>query len=102
MTNISTLGQNDFIRSQVLKIQDQLDTLSSQVSSGKKSQVFSGINNVSQLSLQLNGQVSLTNSYVTNITNAGTRIDPMQTVLQRVTDIANQVRNDALIAASSA
>jgi flagellin-like hook-associated protein FlgL len=102
MTNISTLGQNDLIRSQVLKIQNQLNTLSAQVSSGNKAQVFSGINDVAQLSLQLNGQQSLTQSYMTNINNAQTRVAPIQSVLQRITDIANQLRNDALTASSGA
>src|SRR6185369_15887739 len=102
MTSISTLGQNDFIRTQVLKIQNQLNTLSYQVSSGNKSQVFSGINDVAQLSLQLNDQQTLTKSYVANINNAQTRISPIQAVLQRITDVANQVRNDALTASSGA
>src|SRR3954471_4914593 len=102
MSTISTLGQNDFIRSQMQRIQKQMDALSSEVSSGKKAQVFSGINDVSQLSLQLNDQVSLTQSYITNINNAKTRIAPIQSVLQRITDIANQLRNDALTGSSAA
>jgi flagellar hook-associated protein 3 FlgL len=102
MSTISTLGQNDFIRAQIMRIQKQMDTLNNQVSSGKKAQVFSGINDVSQLSLQLNHRVSLTQSYITNIDNAKTRIKPVQAVLQRITDIANQLRNDALIGSSAA
>jgi flagellar hook-associated protein 3 FlgL len=102
MTSISTLGQNDFIRSQVMKIQTQLNTLSAQVSSGNKSQTFSGINDVTQLSLQLNDQQSLTQSYISNINNAQTRIAPIQAVLQRITEVANQLRNDALTASSGA
>jgi flagellar hook-associated protein 3 FlgL len=102
MTSISTLGQNDFIRSQVMKIQTQLNTLSAQVSSGNKSQTFSGINDVAQLSLQLNDQQSLTQSYISNVNNAQTRISPIQAVLQRITDVANQLRNDALTASSGA
>jgi flagellin-like hook-associated protein FlgL len=102
MSSVSTIGQNTFLNAQILNIESQLNTLSNEVSSGKKSDTFSGINTVSQLSLQLTNEQTVANGYLTNITNANTLIDPIQSVLQQITDIANQVRNDALVASSDA
>src|ERR1043165_4403671 len=101
-TNISTLGQNLFIRSQVLALQNQMTTLQEQVSSGKKSTVFSGVNQVAALSLQLNNANKAIDEFVNNIQNAKTRTQPIQSVLQQITDLADKVRNDALIASSDA
>jgi flagellin-like hook-associated protein FlgL len=102
MSTVSTIGQNTFLNSQILNIESQLNTLSNQVSSGNKSDTFSGINTVSQISLQLTNQKTLANGYLTNISNATTAIEPMQSVLQQITDLANQIRNDALNASSDA
>ncbi len=102
MSTVSTIGQNTFLNAQILNIETQLDKLSNQVSSGNKSDTFSGINTVSQLSLQLTNQKTMANGYLTNISNATTAIEPMQSVLQQITDLANQVRNDALNASSDA
>src|SRR5690348_17028953 len=96
MSTVSTIGQNTFLNSQIQNIETQLDKLSNQVSSGNKSDTFSGINTVSQLSLQLTNQKTMANGYLTNISNATTAIEPVQSVLQQITDLDNQVRNDAL------
>ncbi len=102
MSTVSTIGQNTFLNSQIMNIESQLDTLSNQVSSGNKSDTFSGINTVSQLSVQLTNAQTTTQGYLTNMSNAQTLIDPVQSVLQQITDIVNQVRNDALTASSDA
>src|SRR5258708_2616256 len=102
MTSVSTIGQSTFLNSQLLNIESQLNDLTNQVSSGKKSATFSGINSVSQLSLQLNSSLTVTNGYLTNISNAQTLIAPIQNVLQQITDIANQLRTDSLVASSDA
>ncbi len=101
-TNISTIGQNIFIRAQIQNLQNQMNVLQDQVSSGKKSNVYSGINDVASLSLQLNNAKQTTVEFQDNITNARLRIQPIQTVLQQITDLANQIRNDALVASSDA
>jgi flagellin-like hook-associated protein FlgL len=100
MSSISTIGQNTFINSQILNLESQIDGLSNQISSGTKAQTFSGINAVSQLSLQLTNADTTTQGYLTNINNAQTLTAPMQSVLQQVTDIVNQLRTDALTASS--
>jgi flagellar hook-associated protein 3 FlgL len=100
MSGVSTIGQSTFLNSQLLNIESQLNDLTNQVSSGKKSDTFSGIASVSQLSLQLSSSLTNTNGYLTNISNATTRIQPVQGILQQITDIANQLRNDALNASS--
>lgn len=102
MSSVSTIGQNTFLNAQIVNIESQLDTLSNEVSSGNKSTTYSGINTVSQLSLQLTNEQTMANGYLTNINNAQTLIDPTQTVLQQITSIANQVRSDALTASSDA
>ena len=87
MSTVSTIGQNTFLNSQILNIETQLNTLSNQVSSGKKSDTYSGINTVSQLSLQLTNEQTMANGYLTNISNATTAITPTQSVLQQITDL---------------
>jgi len=102
VSGVSTLAQNQFIRSRILELQNQMNTLQEQVSSGKQATVFSGISEVSSLSLQLNNLKKSTNEFLDNISKAKTRVQPMQTVLQRMNDIAAEMRNDALIATSDA
>ncbi len=100
--SISTIGQNTFLNAQILNIESQLNDLSNQVSSGKKSDTFSGINTVSQLSLQLTNAQTMTSGYLTNISNAQTLIDPIQSVLGQITNIVDNIRKDALTASSDA
>jgi len=102
VSNVSTLAQNQFIRSRILDLQNQMNRLQEQVSSGKKAITYSGISEVSSLSLQLNNIKQTTNEYIDNITKAKTRIQPMQGILQRLNDIAGDMRNDALVATSDA
>ncbi len=102
VSNVSTLAQNQFIRSRILELQNQMNGLQEQVSSGKKSTTYSGISEVSSLSLQLNNIKQTTNEYIDNITKAKTRVQPMQGILQRLNDIAGDMRNDALVATSDA
>jgi flagellin-like hook-associated protein FlgL len=102
VSGISTLAQNQFIRSRILELQNQMNVLNEQVSSGKKATLFSGISEVSSLSLQLNNLKKSTNEYIDNISKARTRVQPMQATLQRINDIATDMRNDALIATSDA
>lgn len=102
MSSVSTIGQTTFLNTQIMNIESQLDALSNQVSSGKKSDTFSGINTVSQLSVQMTNEQTAAQGYLTNISNAQTLIDPAQSVLQQITDIANQLRNDALMGSSDA
>src|SRR5262249_9158587 len=102
VSQVSTLAQNQFIRSRILELQNQMNKLQEQVSSGKKAVTYSGISEVSSLSLQLNNIKQTTNEYVDNVTKAKTRIQPMQGILQRLNDIAGDMRNDALVATSDA
>lgn len=101
-TSISTAAQNQFIRARILETQRQMTVLQEQVASGKKATVFSGISEVSSLSLQLNNAKKATEEFLDNIAKARTRTQPIQQVLQRINDIAAEVRNDALIASSDA
>jgi flagellar hook-associated protein 3 FlgL len=102
VSGVSTLAQNQFIRARILELQNQMNVLNEQVSSGKKATVFSGISEVSSLSLQLNDLKKSTSEYIDNIAKARTRAQPMQATLQRINDIATDMRNDALIATSDA
>ena len=102
VSNVSTLAQNQFIRSRILELQGQMSKLQEQVSSGKKAITYSGISEVSSLSLQLNNIKQTANEYIDNITKAKTRVQPMQGILQRINDIAGDMRNDALVATSDA
>jgi len=102
VSGVSTLAQNQFIRARILELQNQMNVLNEQVSSGKKATVFSGISEVSSLSLQLNNIKKSTNEFIDNIAKAKTRVQPIQATLQRINDIAAEMRNDALVATSDA
>jgi len=102
VSSISTLAQNQFIRNRILELQNQMNGLQEQVASGKKSTAYSGISEVSSLSLQLNSIKKTTNEFLENIAKARTRAQPMQGILQRINDIAAEVRNDALVGTSDA
>jgi len=89
MTNISTLGQ---ALDQISRLKDQqtsLDTLSTQIATGKKTQQFSGLNSDVLRTQRSRASISQLEQYSTNITNSQRRMQLMTGSLQQVQAQAN-------------
>ena len=102
VSNVSTHAQNELLRRRVLEIQTEVNRVQVQVSSGKKSDAYSGLGEGARLSLNLRTTRATTSAFIDGNVVTRTRMDQMQNVLGRVKDIAAEVRNATLFAMSSA
>lgn len=90
MANISTLGQ---ALDQISRLKTQtssLDLLTTQITTGKKSQSFSGLGIDALQSKRARADISSLESYISNIKNADRRINLMQNSIE---NIKKQTRN---------
>ncbi len=98
--NVATLAHNTALRLRLLEVQSEMNLTQMQVSTGKKSDVFSGLRSETRTSISLSVTQSTTQIYKQNINIAKTRTDTMQTVLKRINDIAVEIKNAAIEASS--
>src|SRR5882724_8213794 len=94
--NVSTLTQNEFLRSRILELQNRMIDTQAQVSSGKKSQVYSGLGFDAPTSVNLNNAKATTDTYLKTISTTKMRTATIAQVLDRITDIASEMRASAL------
>jgi flagellar hook-associated protein 3 FlgL len=94
--NVSTLTQNEFLRSRILELQNRLIDTQAQVSSGKKSQVYGGLGFDAPTSVNLNNAKATTDTYLKTISTTKMRTATISQVLDRITDIASEMRASAL------
>lgn len=90
MTGISNLGQALDQISRLKTQQVSLDSLSTQIATGKKTQQFSGLGTDIFRSQRARADINKLDQYSTNITNAHRRINLMTSSVQ---NIAGQVNN---------
>src|SRR5690349_11904908 len=95
-TSIATLTQNQIIRARILDIQSEMLKTQVQVATGKKTDVYSGLRSDARTSISLNNTQATIQTYKQTIATTRARMDTMQTVLQRISDICVEVRNTAL------
>ena len=95
-TSISTLTQNDIIRARILEIQTDMMKTQVQVATGKKTDVYSGLRSDARTSISLNNTEATVKTYKQTIATTKARMDTMQAVLNRISDICVEVRNTAL------
>ncbi|MBI3710898.1 MAG: hypothetical protein HY246_24900 [Proteobacteria bacterium] len=100
--NVSTAASNDFLRLQIADAQQQIFRAQSQVSSGKKSDVYSGLRSDARRSISLNDAKLGTDTFLDTISTVKIRTDTMQSVMQRVQDIAVEMRDAAIQASNPA
>jgi flagellar hook-associated protein 3 FlgL len=98
--NVATLAHNTALRLRLLEVQSEMNLTQMQVSTGKKSDIFSGLRSEARTSISLSVTQSTTQVYKQNINIAKTRTDTMQTVLKRINDIAVEIKNAAIEASS--
>lgn len=85
----SLLGQS------VLNLKSQLDELQTQLASGKKSTVYSGMGVNEGFAIFARAQLSNLSAFTTTMTNINTTIDTASTALQSFGKIATQVKSAA-------
>jgi flagellar hook-associated protein 3 FlgL len=95
-TSIATATQNQIIRNRILEIQTEMLRTQVQISTGKKTDVYSGLRTEARTSISLNNTKSSVQTYQQTIAMTKARMETMQAVLDRISDIAVEVRNTAL------
>jgi flagellar hook-associated protein 3 FlgL len=80
----------------ISNIDNQLQDLQRQLSTGEKSDTFSGLGSQSGLTVGLNAQLSAINSFDDTISQAGTNISLAQTALSQVAASTSAVQTAAL------
>lgn len=98
--NVATNAHNTALRLRLLEVQAEMTKTQIQVSTGKKSDLYSGLRSDTRTSISLTVSKSTTETYKQNINVARTRTDTMQTVLKRINDIAVELKNAAIEASS--
>jgi flagellar hook-associated protein 3 FlgL len=102
VSNVGSFAQNEWMRSRLAETQKELNRLQTQVSSGKKSEVYSGLRDDARLSISLRQTRSTTETFVQSNVITRTRMEQTQLVYDRIKDIASDVRVGTFSAISSA
>lgn len=88
-------GRTSYLGSSILNIKSQLDTLTQQLASGKKSITYAGLGVDSGTATGLRAQVSTIASYANTGTVINTRLNVANLSLQGITDAGSQVKGAA-------
>ncbi|CEG07397.1 flagellar hook-associated protein FlgL [Afipia felis] len=95
MTIEGVSGRTSYLGSSLLNIKTQLDTLTQQLASGKKSTTYSGLGLDSAFATGLRSQISMLSGYQNTQTNVTTRINVANLSLQGLVDMRTQVQSAA-------
>lgn len=85
----------------VTNMNNQLDTLSQQLSTGQKAATYSGLQAQSGLTVGLNAQLSAINGYSSTIQTVGTTLTIAQSALTEISNLGNTVQQSVAQAGSS-
>jgi len=88
-------GRTSYLGTSLLNIKSQLDTLTQQLASGKKTTTYSGLGMDSAFATSLRSQISLLSGYQNTQTNVTTRINVANLSLQGLVDMRTQVQSAA-------
>ena len=93
---INSIGNSNFLLGQsIVGLKSQLETLQTQLATGKKSTVYSGMGINEGFAIYARGQISNLSAFSTTMTNINTTIDTTSTALQSFGKIASQVKSAA-------
>jgi len=93
---INSVGNSNFLLGQsIVNLKSQLDTLQTQLASGKKSTVYSGMGVNEGLAIFARAQISNLSAFSTTMTNINTTINTTSTSLQSFGQIASDVKSAA-------
>src|SRR5438270_1247800 len=96
MVTLSTLGQNNLVRSQFMTLQAGIQDLQTQVATGEKTQRYGDLGAQATLSISLRNQSSLLDNFKKNIANISLRTGMIDQSLATIHDTAVAVQNQAL------
>ncbi len=91
-SDIATITRGEFLRGRIREIQTQLSELQTQVATGKKSNMLSGYGADTRTMLNLRQARDTTQTYTSTISQTQGRMNLTQTVLARVYELANKVK----------
>ena len=93
---INSVGNSNFLLGQsIVGLKNQLETLQTQLATGKKSTVYSGMGVNEGFAIFARAQISNLSAFSTTMTNINTTIDTTNTALTAFGDIATQVKSAA-------
>ncbi|MGN6285754.1 MAG: flagellar biosynthesis protein FlgL [Afipia sp.] len=92
MTIDGVSGRTSYLSSQLVSIKSQLDTLTQQLSSGKKSTTYAGLGFDAATATGLRAQIASIASYANTATNLNTRINVVNLSLQGIADATSEVK----------
>ena len=96
MTIINSVGNTNILLGQsILSLKNQLDTLQTQLATGRKSTVYSGMGINEGFAIFARSQMSNLAAFSTTMTNINTTIDTTNTALTSFGKIASQVKSSA-------
>jgi len=96
MTVINSVGNSNILLGQsIVDLKSQLDTLQTQLATGRKSTVYSGMGINEGFAIFARSQISNLSAYSTTMTNINTTIDTTSTALDSFGQIATQVKSAA-------
>ena len=96
MTVINSVGNTNILLGQsILDLKSQLDTLQTQLATGRKSTVYAGMGINEGFAIFARSQISNLSAYSATMTNINTTIDTTSTVLNSFGKIATQVKTAA-------
>ena len=93
---INSIGNSNILLGQsIVDLKNQLDTLQTQLATGKKSTVYSGMGINEGFAIFARAQISNLSAFSTTMTNINTTIDTTSTALDSFSKIATQVKSAA-------
>lgn len=95
MTIDGVSGRTSYLGSSLINIKTQLDTLTQQLASGKKTTTYSGLGMDSAFATSLRSQISMLSGYQNTQTNVATRINVANLSLQGLTNMRSEVQKAA-------
>lgn len=102
VATVGTFAQNEILRSRMRETQAEFNALQVQVSSGKKSDSYSGLGEGARLSLSLRQTKTSTETFIRSNAATDVRMQQMQTVMDRIKDLTNDMKITAYSGVSSA
>jgi flagellar hook-associated protein 3 FlgL len=95
MMAVTGVGTGSMLATQnvqsLINMQNQLDQLSRQLSTGQKSQTYAGLGSQAGLTVGLDAQLSAINGYNNSIALAGANVSVAQTALSQIGSVGNSV-----------
>src|SRR6267154_3247794 len=100
MVTLSTLCQNNLVRSQINTLQSGIQDLQTQIATGEKTQRYGDLGSQATLSISLRNQANLLDNFKKNINNLSIRTGMIDQSLVTIHDTALAVQNQALASPS--